>query len=58
MTNVVSEFRAKGRVGHSKPWETGKFVAKDNFPELSKNNTYMASNLTLEVSVTMFSLLF
>jgi len=49
MANVVQEFVVKGRVGHSKPWETGKFAAKDNFPELSKHNNVMADQLTPEL---------
>ena len=48
----------KGRVGHSKPWETGKFGFKDNYPDLSKHNNVMGICLTPEVSVTMFLLFY
>ena len=58
MANDVGEFYNKGRLGYSKAWEAGKFTAKDNFPDFSKHDNVLSSNLTPEVSVTMFSLLF
>jgi len=45
----VQEFFQKGRVGHNKPWESGKFTAQDNFPDLSKHNNVMASHLKPEL---------
>ena len=46
----VQEFYAKNRVGHHKPWESGKYTAKDAYPDLSKHNNVMATHLTLPVS--------
>merc|ERR1712062_501692 len=45
----VQEFNSKNRVGHHKPWESGKYTAKDAFPELSKHNNVMATHLTLPI---------
>ena len=55
-TMSISEFFQKNRVGHHKPWESGKHSAKDNFPDLSKHNNVMSSHLSLAVSV-IFSLI-
>nr|BAD27402.1 glycocyamine kinase beta chain [Hediste diversicolor] len=49
MGSAIQEFFLKNRVGHSKPWETGKFSAADNFPDLSKHNNVMSSQLTKEL---------
>ena len=51
----MGDFLAKGRLGYSKPWESGKFTAEDNFPDFSNHDNVLSSNLTLEVSVTVFS---
>jgi len=45
----IQEFFAKNRVGHHKPWESGKYTAKDAYPELSKHNNVMATHLTLPI---------
>lgn len=52
MGSAIQDYFVKNRVGHSKPWESGKFKAADNFPDLSKHNNVMASQLTKEVSLT------
>jgi creatine kinase len=50
MADIVKDFMSKARIGHSKPWEAGgKYTAKDNYPELSKHNNVMASQLTPEL---------
>ena len=51
MGSAIQDFFVKNRVGHSKPWETDKFKAADNFPDLSKHNNVMSSQLTKEVSL-------
>merc|ERR1712131_146976 len=46
---TIQEFFQKNRIGHHKPWEAGKFSAKDAYPDLSKHNNVMATHMTLPI---------